>query len=66
MDNRTNIKQYTDRELSLLVFNTQDLYSIRHSDILINRLRREYIFTNKQLLILLQDLKADKLEVYHV
>lgn len=60
--NRKSLYRYGDDELSLIVFNTEWLYKIRHERGFIRTLRDCYQFTNKQLAVLKEDLLADKQE----
>lgn len=54
-----NITGYSDQELSLVVFNTEFLYSIRHDDDLWEILEVVYIFTDEQREQLEIDLEED-------
>ena len=54
--NRIDLTKYSDNELSLLTYNTYDLYSIRYSLVLVDILKRLYRFTDNQLNVLLNDL----------
>jgi hypothetical protein len=54
-----DLTEYTDRELSLVVFNDQDLYSMRHDDDFIDFLSEYFTFTPCQLLTLVFDLETD-------
>ena len=53
---RTDITNYSENELSLIVYNTEDIYNCRFSLVFIQILRAFYRFTEKQLDILLNDL----------
>jgi len=59
MHKRKDITQYSEAELSLLVFNDEGLYSIRHQPQLIEVLHDCYEFTDEQLATLQGDLDAD-------
>ena len=54
--NRIDITSYSDNELSLVTYNTYELYEIRYSQVFIDILRGLYRFTKKQLDVLLNDL----------
>tara|TARA_Y100000004_G_scaffold42537_1_gene46508 strand:+ start:739 stop:963 length:225 start_codon:yes stop_codon:yes gene_type:complete len=54
--NRIDITSYSDNELSLLTYNTYELYNIRYSLVLVDILKRLYRFTDSQLNVLLNDL----------
>lgn len=60
---RQSLYRYSDDELSLIVFNTEYLYNIRHKKELFRVLRQDYQFTNKQLAVLKADLKDDLNEI---
>lgn len=63
MKMKENIQNCNTKELSLLVFNTQDLYNIRHTDMLFTAITARYVFTWKQLHKLIHDLEEDKQEL---
>ena len=54
--NRIDITSHSDNELSLLTYNTYELYEIRYSQVFIQILKAFYRFTEKQLDVLLNDL----------
>ena len=54
-----DLTQYTDNELSMVVFNDEGLYSMRHDSDLIAELEEVFTFTPCQLLVLLDDLKGE-------
>lgn len=56
---RESLYQYCDSELSLRVFNTENLYKIRHTKGFIRKLHNIYQCTNKQIEVLKQDLIDD-------
>jgi len=57
-----DLKKYSENELSLLVFNTEYLYKlINNKDVLLSKLDSKYIYSKKQLSILLKDI--DYIEV---
>ena len=58
----TDITNYSDNELSLLVFNTASLYEDRHT-ILNLIIQASYIYTDKQYKVLQDDLKEDLKEL---
>ena len=57
--NRIDITNYSDNKLSLLTYNTYELYEIRYSLVLVDILKRLYRFTDKQLKVLLSDLTIE-------
>ena len=58
-----NLKEYNERELSLIVFNTELLYNlIDNKPALISKLNLRYQYSKKQLSILLNDIEDYKLE----
>ena len=60
-----NLKEYNERELSLIVFNTESLYNLKDNEpALITKLQSRYIYSKKQLSILLKDIEDSKLEFY--
>ena len=60
---RQSLYRQSDDELSLIVFNTEYLYNIRHKKELFRILRADYQFTNKQLAVLKYDLQNDLEEI---
>ena len=61
MKNAINdIREYSDKELSLNVFNIEPLYRIRHCYSLAGVLNELYKFTNEQWDVLIGDLEEDK------
>jgi len=56
---KIDLTQYTDNELSLVVYNDSGLYSMRHDSDLISELEEVFTFTPCQLLVLLDDLKGE-------
>lgn len=57
----TDLRNNTKDELSLLVFNTEELYTVRHwFQLLITKLSTRYIFTNDQLVTLINDLQNEE------
>lgn len=57
---KQDITQYTDQELSLLVFNDESLYNIRNTEHLQNELDELFIYTPEQLSVLFDDLEDDE------
>ena len=58
-----DITQYSDDELSLLVFNDEHLYRMRHNDKhLARHLNDQYIYTIDQLRVLQDDIEEDSKE----
>ena len=56
---KIDLTQYTDNELSMVVYNDQGLYSMRHDSDLISELEEVFTFTPCQLLVLLDDLRGE-------
>jgi len=54
-----DLTEYSDRELSLVVYNDQGLYNCRHDSDLIDELEEVFTFTPCQLLVLLDDLRGE-------
>lgn len=53
-----NLNEYNERELSLIVFNTESLYKlIDNQPALITKLESRYQYSKKQLSILLNDIE---------
>lgn len=57
--NKQDLTQYSDSELSLLVFNEEWLYNDRHKPWFIDSLEEFFIYSAKQLGELKQDIQAD-------
>ncbi len=61
-----NITQYSDQELSLVVFNDEYFYTERdhngNADYLMALIEEEFVYTPDQLAVLMEDLEADKQE----
>ena len=58
-----NLKEYNESELSLLVFNTESLYNLKDNETeLLPAINSKYIYSKKQLSILLKDIEDSKLE----
>ena len=58
-----NLKEYNESELSLLVFNTESLYNLKDDETeLLPAINSKYIYSKKQLSILLKDIEDSKLE----
>lgn len=58
-----DLTRYTEHELTLLVFNTEELYDIRHDTELFHIIAQDFTFTPTQLRVLLQDLETDRKEL---
>lgn len=58
----TDLTNYSNQELSLLVFNTQFLYDNRHEDWFLYEISQMYVYTEDQMKELLNDLAEDKKE----
>ncbi len=57
---KQDITEFSDDELSLIVFNDEGLYRMRRNSQLIGYLKDLFIFTDEQLEVLEQDLKDDE------
>lgn len=57
---KQNIKDRTDRELYLLVYNTEELWNMRHSTNLYEELDKRFEYTEKQKEILDECLTAER------
>lgn len=60
--NKQDIRQHSDQELSLLVFNDETLYRMRKQKGFIEFLNDFLIYTDEQLAVLRQDLEDDAKE----
>jgi len=58
-----NLKQYSEDELSLRVFNDETLYNMRFRDSILNILSNVFIFSEEQKENFIQALKEDKKEI---
>ena len=56
---KQDITMHSDDELSLIVFNDQGLYRMRHNSQLIGFLNDHFEFTEEQLEVLEQDIKDE-------
>jgi len=56
---KVDLTQYTDNELSMVVYNDSGLYSMRHDSGLISELEEWFNFTPCQLSVLLDDLEEE-------
>jgi hypothetical protein len=56
---KEDITELSDSELSLLVFNDEELYRIRHTTKLYDIINERYEYTDKQYALLLNDLIED-------
>jgi len=56
---KQDLTQYSDNELSLLVFNDEGLYKQRHRSYFIDDIKEFFIFTDEQLEVLQQDLQDE-------
>lgn len=54
-----DLTEYSDNELSLMVFNDEYYYNKRSSRYFIGMLKTAFIFTNAQLAVLRADLKDE-------
>lgn len=58
-----DITKYSDKELSLLIFNDVTLYTDRHEPGFLHLVSKLYKFTDKQLEVLVNDLHEDFVEI---
>lgn len=56
---KQDLTQYSENELSLLVFNDEGLYLMRRKSYFFETLEEFFIYTPEQLDVLKEDLKAD-------
>lgn len=64
MSQKQDITNCTENELSMIVFNVEGFYRMRHDEKrLIGALSSHYTFTDEQLDVLKQDLIEDREEV---
>lgn len=59
MEPQEDITNRSANELSMLVFNDEDLYNIRHTIELEHTINRRYRYTDEQYALLLNDLIED-------
>lgn len=59
---KQNLREYSDNELSLVVFNDEYLYAIRHRRIFMQTIEKYFLYTEEQLEVLKQDLESDLIE----
>lgn len=57
---KKDIREYSENELSMLVFNDEGLYRMRRRSYLIEVLRDNFIFTDEQLEVLEKDLREEE------
>ncbi len=57
---KRDLTEYSDNELSLMVFNEEWLYSMRGKPSLFDTIDEFFIYTDDQLEVLKQDLKDDE------
>lgn len=56
---KQDLTNYSEIELSLLVFNDEGLYNMRHKRNFLNTIDELFIYTDDQLEVLKQDLEED-------
>lgn len=56
---KQDLREYSENELSLMVFNDEGLYCMRNSRGLVEFLKDYFEFTEEQLEVLIQDLIDD-------
>lgn len=56
---KQDLREHSDNELSLVVFNDEGLYRARHRSWFIDHLKDLFLFTDTQLEVLEQDLEDD-------
>lgn len=59
---KQNLTEYSNNELSLMVFNDEYLYNRRHTSNFIDLLDELFIYNDEQLEVLQNDLNDDLLE----
>jgi len=59
MKTKIDIRRYSDNELSLIVFNDETYYRCRHNKLFIEAISEDFLFTDAQLEVLIQDLQDD-------
>jgi hypothetical protein len=59
---KQDIRDFSENELSLLVFNDENLYRMRNRSYFIDIIQDHFLYTDEQLDILLQDLNDDEAE----
>jgi len=59
---KQDLREYSENELSLLVFNDEGLYKMRDRSCLVETLNDFFIFTDEQLEVLKQDIQDDNEE----
>lgn len=59
MCEKQDLREYSDNELSLIVFNDEYLYRMRHKEYLFEELDEFFLYTQDQLDTLKQDLEDD-------
>jgi len=57
--NKQDLRQYSDNELSLLVFNDEGLYKMRHKRYFMETINDLFVYTSDQLSVLEEDLAED-------
>lgn len=60
-----DVREYSENELSLRVFNDEGLYLMRHTSFLIEYIKTIFVFSDRQLEVLVLDL-IDEKELSHV
>lgn len=63
---KQDLREQSDNELSLIVFNDENLYKNIHHSWFLGHIRDEFKFTQKQLEVLLEDISDDYQENYAV
>lgn len=56
---KQDLRNYSEHELSLQVFNTESLYKARKAEKFLEMLAMLYYFTDEQLKVLVEDLEMD-------
>ena len=57
---KVNLKNYSDNELSLLVMNDEDYYiQMENPKLLLETLYQDFIYTDKQLKVLIDTMRED-------
>lgn len=59
---KTDLREFSDLELSLLVFNDETLYQVRNDSKLYDLIDSKFLYTEQQLSVLKRDLRSEVLK----
>jgi hypothetical protein len=62
--NKTDITEYSENELRLLVFNDEYLYGMRHRRGFLDTIAEKYTYTELQLDVLKENLRSDHIDIF--